>query len=583
MALDIDSQLPLLTEEWLTSRTFTFYIHDGAQALSETFLFHTKGFILGYGDTKAAFWEHDGDAVHLLDVNGKITCRMTLLMSKTGSPLLAGLLRDPQANYEETETVQVLFDNGSDYHTRIQSFDMFDTLVARRCFDPREVFRQVEIKSGIENFASRRHLVEMSIFGRRPYGIDDIYAMLIDEKLLTERQAEIVKAMELEEEWDQLIPMAQMVAFVNPDDIIISDMYLPQAFLERVLREKCGLNNKLYLSNYGKHHRLIWPMIASNHRLRTHYGDNPHADVASPQSFGIPSQLVTISKWERTEEILHHVGLAPYAHVIREERLKGFHRDAKIRNALHAQVRINYPMMLLAGHWLAHVARDFGATRILAAARDCTMLHRLLSSAHFIRHGMPPVRYIRISRTLCYSESSAYEAYIRREAGGERTLLADFVGSGKSLLNLVDGAGLRGQVKPCIIVGENPELVPEAANIEAFIRRNFFGYRIYVEALNASLEGSAVSAGDDDGRLVVDTQPNEFTEEMKAIVVEMQKAFDGFLAAIANLPPLTAIPPLHILRAGAEAIAELIPASAFRLESLAEGQGRALRRGEALR
>lgn len=238
MALDIDSQLPLLTEEWLTSRTFTFYIHDGAQALSETFLFHTKGFILGYGDTKAAFWEHDGDAVHLLDVNGKITCRMTLLMSKTGSPLLAGLLRDPQANYEETETVQVLFDNGSDYHTRIQSFDMFDTLVARRCFDPREVFRQVEIKSGIENFASRRHLVEMSIFGRRPYGIDDIYAMLIDEKLLTERQAEIVKAMELEEEWDQLIPMAQMVAFVNPDDIIISDMYLPQAFWSAC----CGKN-----------------------------------------------------------------------------------------------------------------------------------------------------------------------------------------------------------------------------------------------------------------------------------------------------------------------------------------------------
>lgn len=578
MGLAAEIQRLPLTEEWLTSRTFTFVAQPKGSVISESFVLHPNGFIVGYNHPNESFWDTDGDALLIQDHHGQTTCRLELEFDPAGTPFLAGNFISPWQNYEITDTRHELRENGSDYHARIQSFDLFDTLVARRCFAPLEVFRRVEEKSGVANFATRRHLVEMSMFGRVPYGLDEIYGLLVQEGLLSESQATMVRLMELEEEWDMLFPMSQVVAFVNPDDIIISDMYLPYDFVERIVREKCGLKNKIYLSNYGKHHRTIWPKIIEEYRLRAHFGDNPHADVKGAQEFGITPNFVTLSKWNRSEEILHGAGLGGYAHAVREMRLKTFHRDVHVRNALQAQATINIPLMIIGAFWLRHCAAAFGADRMLAAARDCNLFTDLLATPHFVRLGLPPVEYVRISRTLCYSGSEAFEAYVRSRLG-QRTLLVDMVGTGRSLKTFVERSGMRDIVRPCILVAD--DAVVEADAVESLIRKNYFECRVYLEALNASLDGSAVAARVEGHRVVIEEQPNEFGEPMRAIIGEMRTAFRDFLPLLDRFAPPTGAPPLETLRAAADALVQMLPPQAMKLEILLDEQLKHMRRGVA--
>ncbi|ANH03254.1 hypothetical protein [Shinella sp. HZN7] len=560
-----------VTPEWLTSRTFTFRVEPAGPTISESFVFHRNGFIVGYSHGNEKSWELEAGTVRILDGNGKATCILKVRSCEDGKAELSGFFHNPTADYAATDVVHVLEENGSDYHARIQSFDLFDTLVARRCYDPLAVFRNVEAKSNIANFAARRHTVEMAMFGRRTYGLEDIYELLVAEGFLTAKQSRVLMLMELEEEWDTLFPIREVIAHVNPGDIIISDMYLPRSFIQRVLKEKCGLDNELYLSNYGKHHRQIWPAITERYALRSHFGDNVHADIVGPSEFGIQPILVTISKWSKTEEILHGVGLQKYAHALRQVRLQTFHRTPAIANALNAQLAVNIPLMLLGSFWIRYCAASFRADRILTAARDCNLWHEMLASAHFARCGMPLSTYIKISRTLCHESSDAYEAYLQSNLG-TRSLLVDMVGTGKSLLALVERLGLAERLRPCILVAD-PVAAAHAPALDAFILKDFFQCRIFIEGLNASLDGSAVTAASDQHMIRILTQPNEFGDAMREIITVSRALFRDFLGELNTFQPPGEFPHPAALRAAAEGIVEQLPEQALKLETLLFEQG----------
>lgn len=571
MSSTSDPQAFNLTEDWLTSRTFTFRVEPAGPTLSESFIFNRNGFIVGYAHDNEKFWELDGDTLRIVDGNGNATCILNMRMSEQGNVELHGSFRDPARDYAVAGSVHVLEENGSDYHARIQSFDLFDTLVARRCYDPLAVFRNVEAKSGIANFAARRHAVEMAIFGRQTYGLEDIYGLLVADNFLTPRQARVLFLMELEEEWDTLFPIGEVIAHVNPDDIIISDMYLPRAFIQRVLKEKCGLDNELYLSNYGKHHRKIWPSILEKYSLRGHFGDNLHADIVGASAFGIQPVLVTISKWNRTEEVLHSAGLGQYAHALRRTRLETFHRTPHIANALSAQLSVNIPLMLLGAFWIRYCVESFRADSILMASRDCNLWHEMIASAHFARCGMPLSRYINVSRTLCYEGTDAYEAYLRSNMGA-RSLLVDMVGTGRSMLTLVERLELGERLRPCILVAD-PATAAVAPMLDAFVMKDFVQYRIFIEGLNASLEGSAVAAMLDRYKISILSQPNEFSETMRDIITASRSVFQDFLRELNTFQLPAEFPHLAALRAAAQDIIEQLPEQAPKLGILLREQG----------
>ncbi|MGF9695142.1 hypothetical protein AAIH46_20145 [Rhizobium sp. 0TCS1.26] len=567
---------PAPTREWLTSRTFDFVIEPHDITVSRTFLFHASGSVAGYSHPNERFWDIDGETVRILDHNGRPTCVMKTRLAEGGRLQLAGTYCGPLPNEGDPRSTHVLRENASDDHGKIQSFDLFDTLVARRCYDPLEVFRAVEVKSGVAGFAERRHLVEMSIFGRQDYGLDDIYASLVAEGLVTEATAGMLCMMELEEEWDTLFPIQEVVAFVNPGDIIISDMYLPYEFVQRILKEKCGLENELYLSNYGKHQRKIWPDVMAKHAIRCHYGDNLHADVVGASEVGIQPMYVSISKWSATETILHQAGLSAYAHAVRRLRLGIHHREPQIANALKAQASINIPLMILGSLWIRQLAATFEADRILTCARDCNLWHEMLVSSHFARTGMPHARYLKISRTLCHDGREEFEAYLRSNMG-ERNLLVDMVGTGQSLNSLVDRLDLRGRLRPCILVAD-PVAARNPAALDFLLLKDFMGYRLFIEALNASLDGSAAAAVFDHQGLRIVTQPNEFGPLMQRIITLSRNLFGEFLVDLDGVLPPKEMPSIDTLQAAAEGIVAQLPEQVMKLQPIWSEQGKNLAR-----
>ena len=57
---------------------------------------------------------------------------------------------------------------------RIRSHDIFDTLIARRCIDPRNILIEVEQASQRPGFAASRTQAEALLYAAGPYDLDAI-------------------------------------------------------------------------------------------------------------------------------------------------------------------------------------------------------------------------------------------------------------------------------------------------------------------------------------------------------------------------------------------------------------------------
>ena len=60
----------------------------------------------------------------------------------------------------------------------LRSFDIFDTIVARRCVHPHNIFRAVEARAGQPGFAEARVQAEATLYRAGEYTLDDIYGLL---------------------------------------------------------------------------------------------------------------------------------------------------------------------------------------------------------------------------------------------------------------------------------------------------------------------------------------------------------------------------------------------------------------------
>ena len=125
----------------------------------------------------------------------------------------------------------------------ICTYDIFDTLIARRCVIPTAIFDIVQSQIIFDNYKEIRILSEQNIINNN-YTFNDIYDEFqkitnLDINLVNE-----IKQFELNVELDNCIPIMQNLNKVNNGDILVSDMYHSQDFIFKLL-EKCGLTKKV--------------------------------------------------------------------------------------------------------------------------------------------------------------------------------------------------------------------------------------------------------------------------------------------------------------------------------------------------
>jgi hypothetical protein len=222
------------------------------------------------------------------------------------------------------------------------------------------------------------------------------------------------------------IPIAENIAKVQPEDIIISDYHTPSK-ARQILQDVCGLSNPLICTEDGKFTGKVWEGL----KLEGHLGDNPHADIATPKAHGIPAEYTTA--WQPTDQEKQFGDLG---WIMREARLRTWNPDPKLRALQLHQIERNFPLLYLVAQKLDAKMRE-GYTRLLLCSRDCYLLHLLMKR---LFGGSYDIEYFYTSRLTRYRPSETYAAYAK-ERLSDKTLVVDMNGSGKSLKYMTDMFG----------------------------------------------------------------------------------------------------------------------------------------------
>lgn len=328
---------------------------------------------------------------------------------------------------------------GREPATEVQTFDIFDTLLARRCVTPQEIFDSVEIRSGHANFKVLRVRAEAALYQLGEYTFEDIYRRMVAGGQLDEGTAAMLKALELDEEFTTLIPVAEHVAQVRPGDILVSDMYLPRPFLTRVVREICGLHvNPIYLSAHGKTSGRAWDTLTRDFKIRRHTGDSLFGDVEMCRRRGIPAVHTTVTQLTEHERMIETLGYRGLARAVREARLGYWREESDLRALGLAQIEKNFPLLALVALYLRGFAAERGYRKILFSSRDCFLLLTVFRDLAARLGGGPEAHYFMTSRIARATPSPSYLVYLAHLSRGEPTLIVDLCGSGWSLTRLLE-------------------------------------------------------------------------------------------------------------------------------------------------
>lgn len=222
---------------------------------------------------------------------------------------------------------------------KLYSFDIFDTLISRKCYYPTTIFECVQQKIDNSNFECTTYFRKNFVMIRRwceanvrefykkstllrnddrlEIQLTEIYDRMAELFPLTEAQKEQLIQWECEAEVNSVIPLPENIERLKTvksqgnDVVLISDMYLPKKIIKKMLQKADPLLAELplYLSSdlgYQKTTKKLFLEVYDSLDYRysewIHIGDNDFADNKQPVCLGIktePVELPELSPYEK--------------------------------------------------------------------------------------------------------------------------------------------------------------------------------------------------------------------------------------------------------------------------------------------
>lgn len=411
----------------------------------------------------------------------------------------------------------------------VVTFDIFDTLIARRCYRPHAVFEIMEQRLGIENFAQARIAAEARLHGGQ-YTFDDIYNEFARQNNIDAESLRVLKEMELAVEMEQAIPIRENMARVRDGDILVSDMYLPPDFIAELVR-RAGLSRHfgLIVSAQGKKDGTIWPDLLSRYQIRMHFGDNAHSDVITPrESYGIPTFEVSQHKLSSVETYLYNAGMEPLACYARELRLDCHRDDTMTRELLTLQSQFNLPILILVCFLLQQTAQTVQADNILFLTRDSQLLHSVFQK---LKLTDAPASMMFASRAAFNNAKNdpAYQNYLKRKIT-DKTLFVDVTGSGKSLTGALDALGMT--CAGLFIINANAASFDRRYPIISVLQDPDGLNNLHLECLNYSDHSRFLGGNEAHGTWLPHFAENRLSAELKRLISAQQEFMVSALAAM---------------------------------------------------
>jgi hypothetical protein len=294
----------------------------------------------------------------------------------------------------------------------VNSWDCFDTLIARLYFHPKTVFDEVGRRIGDPDFRTKRVHAEKA--SNKTY--EDIYARLpgIDPQI------------ELDVELEHNFAINENIIQVKDGDLILSDMYLPADFIMKMLRNvgMCADVDIIVTPN-GKKKGWIWDEVKSKYNIENHYGDNKKSDVLSAQANGVNGVHYTNFELNDTERMVykHDKQLGLW---MRCTRLQCPFNDERHIKFWNDQANINLPVLALA-------TLELPNTPIAFSYRDCYNWQKIYEAMT----GKQGYR-LDVSRKMYLDPNDYFKNYMKfvKEIGAT---IVDMQGKGRSILSFYEG------------------------------------------------------------------------------------------------------------------------------------------------
>jgi hypothetical protein len=328
----------------------------------------------------------------------------------------------------------------------INTFDVFDTLIARRCVEPRRVLEELETRANRPGLAQARLAADRALGALgRPWSLSDIWQQVAATCGLDPQTTQRLLALEVQLEHAQVIPIVENLSLVRDGDLLVSDTYLPADIVMSLLH-KAGLDKVvgLVVSNDGKYTGSIWPQLLAQASIREHFGDNLHSDGRTPSEAGIRSIIYTGAQFSAVERLLAQSGWESLARLSREVRLANPFPTSQHqqRHLWNLSCQLNFPLLYLASLWLEGSVQRAGATELFFVSRDCLLWRDLFARLYPQRRST----YLYASRLCCLKPTENYLTYFRStlHSGG---LIVDLFSTGASWAALFARLGSKGRCR----------------------------------------------------------------------------------------------------------------------------------------
>lgn len=217
---------------------------------------------------------------------------------------------------EKTDITKELIVSREAYENAIMesdvvSFDLFDTLIMRKCLYPDDLFRIMEEKlakvAGEEqvDFYEKRKWSEREALLQHgfTYTLNDIYQIYTSETSQDNVIAKKLQEIELSLELEYVLPRKDVIELLNFAScsgkriILVSDMYMVRDQVESLMK-KCNISidifEDIYISNIeglAKSDGSLWKHISEKYKecKIVHFGDNLDSDIKKARAVGICS------------------------------------------------------------------------------------------------------------------------------------------------------------------------------------------------------------------------------------------------------------------------------------------------------
>ncbi len=419
----------------------------------------------------------------------------------------------------------------------VRSWDVFDTLIARRCGHHEGIFDLMGAVLGAD-FKSAR--VKAELAARKSAGeitLQDIYTELGVALCWSEDIRQRALELELRTEFENVVPIMENLARVQEGDIAVSDMYLSRETIHGLLRA-AGLQKAItvFVSNNGKANGRAWRELKKQFFILRHTGDNPHSDFLRPLRHGIPARLTEAGAETAWERVLRCNGAPVLSAFVREMRLRCADTDSSVRAIRMAQAEANFPMLLFASGALLRWCNAQGVTKALMCSRDCVLWAPL--AERLARHAGCPltVEYFLTSRVAALKSSDKYLAYAAKRIRAD-SVVVDLSMTGTSLAGLADRLGME-HVRGFVIAWHQSiarSLYGERPKAKAIVDIEFLTAEVIdddLEAINQALTPSIHDVEEAVGGLTVTYGSENRTPKVMEAVRVQHEAFAELLARL---------------------------------------------------